>query len=99
MRTQKFDDEKRKLGALVLAKTFRLVAFQFQCSIIVMGKCAVNTKKKKSLFLRKLGKAINQDWLHCATKQRTKYKKGAMTSHKNYIITDGINSCRLQHPT
>jgi hypothetical protein len=37
-----------------------------------MGKCAVKKKKKKkklASFLRKLGEAINQGWLYCATKQ------------------------------
>jgi len=54
MRTQKFDDEKRKLGALALAKTFRLVAFQFQCSIIQSWENVQSTKKKNK----------QTNWLH-----------------------------------
>jgi hypothetical protein len=83
--------------ALVRAKIFRLVAFQFQCSIIQAWENAQSAKNLAS-FLRKLGEAINQGWLHCATKQRTELKKEAITSHKNYTMTEGINSCCLQNP-
>jgi hypothetical protein len=44
--------------------------------------------KKLASFLRKLGEAINQGRLHCATKQRTEFKQEAMKSHKNCTITD-----------
>jgi len=52
-------------------------------------------KEKLASFLRKLGEAINQGWLCCDTKQRTEFKTEAMISHKNYTLTDGINSRRL----
>ena len=49
--------KRGSLCALVRAKIFRLVVFQFQCSIIQAWENAQSTKKKKlASFLRKLGK-------------------------------------------
>jgi len=57
MRTQKFDDERGSLCALVRAKIFRLVAFQFQCSIIQAWENVQSTKIKTGFIPAEVGRS------------------------------------------